>query len=139
MNPPTPLVLIVGFLGSGKTTLLRELLPLVEARGWEPFVIINDYANARVDAASLQSPGRSVTPINGNCICCDSVIELIHVLLEIPETENRVVFIEANGTSDPAALIEHLLVNPDFEPKVCTPAADRHGRPQALAEAPLAQ
>ena len=117
---PAPLVLIVGFLGAGKTTFLRELLPLLEARGMEPFVIINDYANARVDASSLTKEGRTVTPINGNCICCDSVIELLNVLLDIPITKRRIVLIEANGTTDPTSLIEHLLVNPElrrrFEP-----------------------
>jgi G3E family GTPase len=106
-----PLVLVVGFLGAGKTTLVRDLLPLLEQRGLDPFVIINDYANARVDASSLQKNGRAVTPINGNCICCDSVVELMNVLLEMPLTANRVVVIEANGTSDPTALVEHLLVN----------------------------
>jgi len=114
MKKTAPLILIVGFLGAGKTTFLRELLPLVEARGLDPFVIINDYANARVDAASLKSEGRSVTPINGNCICCDSIFELMNVLLEIPDSDNRIVFIEANGTTDPTALVEHLLVNPEL-------------------------
>lgn len=112
MNQSAPLVFIVGFLGSGKTTLIRDLLPLLETRGLDPFVIINDYANARVDASSLQNEGRTVEPINGNCICCDSVIELMNLLMEIPLTEERVVLIEANGTSDPTTLIEHLLVNP---------------------------
>ena len=111
---PAPLVIIVGFLGAGKTTFIRELLPLLESRGLEPFVIINDYANAKVDASSLVKDGRMVTPINGNCICCDSIIELMNVLLEIPLTEKRLVLIEANGTTDPTALIEHLLVNEDF-------------------------
>jgi G3E family GTPase len=109
---PAPLVLIVGFLGAGKTTLLRDLLPMLEARGLDPFVIINDYSNARVDASSLIKEGRMVKPINGNCICCDSVIELMNTLLEIPPSEKRIVLIEANGTTDPTALIEHLLVNP---------------------------
>lgn len=114
MKSSTPLVLIVGFLGAGKTTFIRELLPLLEARELHPFVIINDYANAKVDASSLAKQGRTVTPINGNCICCDSVIELMNVLLGIPQTENRVVLIEANGTTDPTALTEHLLVNPEL-------------------------
>jgi G3E family GTPase len=111
---PAPLVLIVGFLGAGKTTLLRDLLPLLEASELDPFVIINDYANARVDASSLIKEGRTVKPINGNCICCDSASELIDMLLEIPPSEKRIVLIEANGTTDPTALIEHLLVNPDL-------------------------
>jgi len=109
-----PLLLITGFLGAGKTTLIRQLLPLLEERQLAPYVIINDYANARVDAASLREGDREVAPINGNCICCDSVIELLNLLLEIPEAPGRVVLIEANGTTDPTALLEHLLVNPEM-------------------------
>jgi len=110
----SPLLLITGFLGSGKTTFVRELLPLLEAKQLAPFVVINDYANARVDASSLRGNGREVAPINGNCICCDSVIELLNLLLEVQEVPGRVVLIEANGTTDPTALIEHLLVNPEL-------------------------
>lgn len=112
MIEPVPIVVVVGFLGAGKTTFIRDLLPLLEARGLEPFVLINDYANARVDASSLQEEGRPVKPINGNCICCDSIVELTNVLLDIPLTKRRLVLIEANGTTDPTALLEHLLINP---------------------------
>lgn len=114
MNSTTPLVIVVGFLGAGKTTFLRELLPLLEARKMDPYVIINDYANAKVDASSLRTKSRTVTPITGNCICCDSIMELMGILLDIPQTPGRVVLVEANGTTDPAALTEHLLVNPEL-------------------------
>src|SRR5882757_10372319 len=49
----TPLVLLVGFLGSGKTTYLRALLPALQSNGLDPHVVINDYQNAKVDAALL--------------------------------------------------------------------------------------
>ena len=56
-----------------------------------------------------------MTPINGNCICCDSIVELTNVLLDIPLTKKRLVLLEANGTTDPTALLEHLLViSPEF-------------------------
>lgn len=108
---PAPTVLLVGFLGSGKTTFLRNLLPLLEARGLEPFVVINDYQNAKIDASSLKSLVKEVIPLNGNCVCCDSIHELINTLLAMPEKPNRVVLIEANGTTDPFSLIEHLVAH----------------------------
>lgn len=110
-RPAAPTVLMVGFLGAGKTTFLRELLPLLEQRGLEPYVIINDYLNARVDASSLAEAEREVKPINGHCICCDSMQELITTLLDMPERPNRVVLIEANGTTDPFSLIEYLMAH----------------------------
>jgi len=115
MTEPVPIVIVVGFLGSGKTTFIRDLLPLLEERGLEPFVVINDYANARVDASSLQDEGRDVKPINGNCICCDSIAELTEILMDIPLMKKRVVLIEANGTTDSTALIEQLLVDPGLQ------------------------
>jgi len=115
MNRTAPIVIVAGFLGAGKTSFLQDILPELEKCGLKPFVIINDYSNARVDASFLQKEGRPVTPINGNCICCDSLFELVDVLEKIEVTENRVVLLEANGTADPAVLIEHLLVKQELK------------------------
>ena len=112
---PAPVILIVGFLGSGKTTFLRDLLPKLEAEGLEPSVIINDYANASVDALALEKEGRAVTPISGSCICCGSMQEFIDSLLGIPLTDRRVALIEANGSVDPQILLENLLVIPELK------------------------
>lgn len=114
MSQPIPIVIIVGFLGAGKTTLLKNLLPQVESAGIEPYVIINDYTNAKVDALSLEHKNRSVTPINGNCICCDSLIELMNLLVNLSLSDRSMVFVEANGTTDPTVLIEHLLGNEEL-------------------------
>ncbi len=107
-----PLVLVVGFLGAGKTTFIRELLPELERRGLEPSVVINDYVNAGVDASSLQQNDRIVKAISGSCICCDSMLDLMAALLQMPENPRRVVLVEANGTSDPTTLIEYLMLSP---------------------------
>ncbi len=105
---PVPTVLLVGFLGAGKTTFLRAILPQLEERGLVPYVLINDYQNARIDASSLRDLTDEVRAIDGNCVCCDSIHELVNDLLAIPELPNRVVLIEANGTTEPFSLIEHL-------------------------------
>lgn len=104
----TPLVLLVGFLGSGKTTYLRSLLPALQSRGLDPHVVINDYQNAKVDAALLQDLVQAVLPISGSCVCCGSREELLDALAKFDHAPNRVLVIETNGTTDSEELIELL-------------------------------
>lgn len=111
---PVPTLIISGFLGAGKTTLLRELIPGLEAELINPVVILNDYQNAKVDASTLRGEGRMVTPINGNCVCCDSLGELVSTMGELPDKPGQILLIEANGTSDPASLLQHLLFRPEL-------------------------
>ncbi len=107
----TPLVLIAGFLGAGKTTLLRGLLPGFRAAGLVPHVILNDYRNAAIDAATLDVDPDLVAPIAGTCICCGSQAELMAALRDAPLTADSVLLLEANGTSDTTEIIEILTVD----------------------------
>lgn len=102
----TPLYLITGFLGAGKTTLLRTMLPALIERGVRPHIILNDYQNARVDAASFEEYSALVEPIAGTCICCGSRDALFDALRSAPLTAESVMLIEANGTADTTQLIE---------------------------------
>ncbi len=104
----TPLVLLVGFLGSGKTTYLQNLLPALQSSGLDPYVIINDYQNARVDAALVTDLVASVVPISGSCVCCGSREELLEALRRFEHAPGRLVVIETNGTTDSEELIELL-------------------------------
>ncbi len=108
----TPLVLLVGFLGSGKTTYLRKLLPALQSNGLDPHVVINDYQNAKVDAALLEDLAESVVPISGSCVCCGSREELIASLEKFEHAPNRVLVVETNGTTDSEELIELLSLEP---------------------------
>jgi G3E family GTPase len=107
-----PTLILSGFLGAGKTTLLRELIPGLEAALVHPLVILNDYKNAKVDASSLEADGRTVKPINGNCVCCDSLGELVLAMENLPDRPRQVLLLESNGTSDPASLLQQLLFRP---------------------------
>lgn len=104
----TPLILLVGVLGAGKTTLLRSCLPELVRRGVVPSVVLNDYANARVDAQTLEGLTDQLTPIAGTCVCCDSRGELLRALVAGPRGPRQVMLVEANGTVDAADLIEIL-------------------------------
>lgn len=107
-----PLVLVTGFLGSGKTSLLRQLLPELKRARLQPHVILNDYANADLDSATLRDLVPDIQAITGSCVCCNSMDALILTLDELKLGERDVVLLEANGTTDPLPLIEALLVTP---------------------------
>jgi G3E family GTPase len=108
-----PLLVITGFLGAGKTSLLRELLPRLEENGITPRVILNDHQNARVDASSLQSPGRAIQPLSGHCVCCDSLDSLREALAAVPDAPRQAVLLEASGSADPGTLLTQLAASPE--------------------------
>ncbi len=111
----TPLVLLAGFLGAGKTSFLRRLLPELAARGIRPRVILNDYENAQVDAASLSTLRATLVPISGSCLCCDTQEHLLAALAEMPPGAADVVLVECSGTTDTGTLIELLTESPGLD------------------------
>ena len=108
-----PLVILVGFLGSGKTTFLRRLVPVLSEQGLRPHVIINDFQNARLDAAGFQSLAEEVVAIHGSCVCCGSFEELIDSLSHLQVEAGSVVLLESNGVTDSLNLIENLSIRPE--------------------------
>ena len=104
------IITIVGFLGAGKTTVLKYLLEHYSNEGWRPFVILNDYENATMDAQQLTNKIglNSIKPLSGSCICCSGIVELRNTVNRIPERKDGITFIEANGTSDACSLMEFL-------------------------------
>ncbi len=110
----TPLLLITGFLGSGKTSLLRQILPTLGQVGIRAHVILNDYANAAVDSATLRGLADDVIPITGGCVCCDSLDDLLAELEDMPLGDRDAVLVESNGTTDPLPLLERLLLLPNI-------------------------
>lgn len=116
------IITVVGFLGAGKTTLLKYLLEKFSNNGWNPYVILNDYENANMDAQQFtkQVGLNSIKPLSGSCICCSGIVELRNTVNRIPERKNGITLIEANGTSDACSLMEFLGVglNDRFLPPI---------------------
>ena len=104
------IITVVGFLGAGKTTLLKYLINRYTNKGWHPFVILNDYENATMDAQQFtkQIGLNNIKPLTGNCICCSGIEELRNTVNRIPERKKGITLIEANGTSDACSLMEFL-------------------------------
>lgn len=116
------IITVVGFLGAGKTTLLKYLLEKFSDKGWDPFIILNDYENANMDVQQFtkQIELNCIKPLSGSCICCSGIMELRNTVNRIPERKNGVTLIEANGTSDAGSLMEFLGVglNDRFLPPI---------------------
>ncbi|NIJ43732.1 G3E family GTPase [Wenyingzhuangia heitensis] len=116
------IITIVGFLGAGKTTLLKYLINSFSKNGWSPFIILNDYENAHLDAQQFlkQVDIKHIKALTGSCICCSGINELRDYVNRIPERVNGITLIEANGTSDACSLMEFLGVglNDRFLPPI---------------------
>jgi len=111
----TPLVLVVGFLGSGKTTFLKNLMPALALEGITPGLLINDYQNARVDAAQFDDLIQEVRALSGDCVCCGSRDQLLEELQNFKHGPERIMVIETNGTTDATQLIESLALDPSLK------------------------
>jgi G3E family GTPase len=114
-----PLVLLAGFLGAGKTHFLSQLLPALGAHGVRPHVVLNDFRNARIDAARLATLDALVTPLEGDCVCCATLTELLDVLRAIPHDPRGAVLVEANGATEADELLGYLAL--DRQLAHCTP------------------
>lgn len=116
------IITVVGFLGSGKTTLLRHLINNYASKGYTPFVVLNDYENANLDAQQFldQLDSKQVRALSGSCICCSGINELREFINRIPQRTKGITLIEANGTSDACSLMSFLGVglNERFLPPI---------------------
>lgn len=107
MKQSKPLLLITGFLGAGKTTLLRRLLTDLQQNNYKADVILNDFANAEIDSATIDpSFTTSLVPLAAGCACCESLDELVLLCRSASQGKGDLVLIELNGTADPLPLLE---------------------------------
>ena len=104
------IIVIVGFLGSGKTTLLKKIVQNYIKIKWNPFVILNDYENANLDAQyflQYLNP-KEINALSGSCICCSGINELRDQVNRVLPRDKGITLIEANGTTDAVSLMGFL-------------------------------
>ena len=113
--PPTPLILLTGFLGAGKTTMLNRALSLPELRKKKLAVIVNEFGALGVDGALLKPGNYSKYEINkGSIFCICMKTDLISVFNDIQKNVRPdMVLIEATGLAEPRDLAS-VLQMPDL-------------------------
>jgi G3E family GTPase len=102
---PAPLLTVTGFLGAGKTTFLRALVPALARRGLRARVVLNDFKDARIDAATLADLVPDLVALSGSCVCCESLDDLLKTLGEMSIAAGDVVVVEANGGTESGELL----------------------------------
>lgn len=117
LNPPTPILLLTGYLGAGKTTLLNHLLQLPEIRSRKIALIINEFGPLGIDG-KLVAPGNYAKfELNkGSVFCICIKTDFIRTLETIAhEVKPDLVIVEATGVADPCDLGQ-IIDSPNLKP-----------------------
>lgn len=106
--PPTPIILIGGYLGSGKTTYLNRLLS--EANGRKIAVLVNDFGAINIDASLIEDSVDDVVALQNGCICCSLAMGMQSAILKVlkRDVKPEAILIEASGVSDPGEVAKIL-------------------------------
>src|SRR4051794_24369134 len=94
--PPTPLLLITGFLGSGKTTLINRWLR--QQTGVRLGVVVNEFGQIGIDGALL-GPG-DILELSDGCVCCAKGTELWEAAVSLIDRAAAThVLVETSGVA----------------------------------------
>src|SRR5687767_14746552 len=105
---PTSALLVTGATGAGKTTYLsRVLATRPHAARWA--VLVNDFGEARIDAA----PGGNQSGVYlrevGGCICCSAQVSLrTGIIALLRQAQPQRLLIEASAAAHPASIVKVL-------------------------------
>jgi hypothetical protein len=91
------IALIGGFLGAGKTTLILAAAELIQRRGANVAVVLNDQGDDLVDTHLVQSHCVPADQVAGGCFCC-RFPDLVEALDRISCCDPEVIFAEAVGS-----------------------------------------
>jgi hypothetical protein len=91
------IALIGGFLGAGKTTLILAAAELIQQRGANVAVVLNDQGDDLVDTHLVQSHCVPADQVAGGCFCC-RFPDLVEALDRMDCCHPEVIFAEAVGS-----------------------------------------
>jgi G3E family GTPase len=111
---PVPVHILGGFLGTGKTSAIRA--QLAARRGERVAVIVNDFGEAGLDAATLAgSAPFTVTSIPGGCVCCTAPEGFVDALGAVLDEQPDRLWIEPTGLARPQDLVDTIRRSPHRE------------------------
>jgi G3E family GTPase len=104
---PIPVHILGGFLGAGKTSAIRA--QLAARKGERVAVIVNDFGEAGLDAATLAgSTPYQITNIPGGCVCCTAPEGFVDALGAVLAEKPDRLWIEPTGLARPQDLVDTL-------------------------------
>ena len=112
--PPTPTIILTGFLGAGKSTVLRRVLTLPEFAN--SAVLINEYGDVAVDHDLVMAGQTQVAMTSTGCLCCTAGSDIRASIAEMHEAAklagrlplDRIV-VETTGLADMAPVVNQLV------------------------------
>ncbi len=108
---PIPVHILGGFLGTGKTSAIRAQLAARE--GERVAVIVNDFGEAGLDAATLEgSAPWKLTNIPGGCVCCTAPEGFVDALGAVLAEQPDRLWIEPTGLARPQDLVDTIRRSP---------------------------
>lgn len=132
---PLPVTVIAGYLGAGKTSLVNHLLR--HAGGRRLMVLVNDFGAVNIDADLLESADEDTLTLSNGCVCCSlggALYDALDMALErVPRPDMLVI--EASGVSQPRAIAQAALAEPDMRYAGIVTLADAVNLPGLIADA----
>lgn len=138
---PIPVHILGGFLGTGKTTAIRA--QLAARKGERVAVIVNDFGEAGLDAATLEGAAPfKITSIPGGCVCCTAPEGFVAALGGVLDEKPDRLWIEPTGLARPQDLVDTIRRSPhrdafELAPVVVLVDPARLGRAASDAEREL--
>ena len=78
---------IGGFLGSGKTTVINRILRGMTSQGLRAVIIENELGEVHIDQAILDTGKAKITSLNGGCVCCELIGDLLSAIESVKKQQ----------------------------------------------------